>query len=135
MNKIIGLLLLVIWGFTAVHFSDLPEQIPMHYNASGQPDAFGPKQNIWFLPLLMVGMAAGSWALENKVSTLTEKNIFRWVNLTTVLLFGYIQVQNFLVALGVSLGLGRWFLPIGLGGTLGLIVLVIIKNRGITKND
>ena len=135
MNKIIGLLLLVIWGFTAVHFSDLPEHIPMQYNASGQPDAFGPKQNIWFSLLLMVGMAAGLWSLGKKVSTPMEKNILQWVNLATVLLFGYIQVQNFLVALGYSQGLGRWFLPIGLGGTLGLIVLVIIKNRGIPKND
>lgn len=135
MNKIIGLLLLVIWGFTAVHFSDLPEQIPTHYNALGQPDAFDSKQNIWFLPLLMVGMAAGLWALEKKVSTPNEKNILQWVNLTTVLIFGYIQVQNFLVALGVSSGLGRWFLPMGLAGTLGIIVLVIIKNRGLSKKD
>ena len=135
MNKIIGLFLLIIWGFTAVHFSDLPEQIPMHYNASGQPDAFGPKQNIWFLPLLMVGMAAGLWALEKKVATPSEKNILQWVNLATVLLFGYIQVQNFLVALGHSQGLGQWFLPFSLGGTLVLIVLVIIKNRDLPKND
>ena len=133
MNKIIGLLLLIIWGFTTVHFSDLPEQIPMHYNASGQPDAFGPKQNIWFLPLLMVGMAAGLWSLGKKVSTPMEKNILQWVNLATVLLFGYIQVQNFLVALGYSQGLSRWFLPISLGGTLGLIVLVIIKNSHLPK--
>lgn len=50
------LLVIYIWGFVILNFSDLPTNIPVHFGASGQPNGFGPKETIWSLPILSSGI-------------------------------------------------------------------------------
>ena len=48
-----GLALAVLLAATVYVFvvwKRLPERIPSHYNAMGQPDAYGPRSGILFLP-------------------------------------------------------------------------------------
>ena len=41
-----------MWGFTLIHINDLPEEIPIHYNAKYVPDGFDTLIYIWGLPLI-----------------------------------------------------------------------------------
>ena len=50
------LLVIYIWGFVILNFSDLPAKIPIHFGASGQPNGFGPRETIWSLPVLSSGI-------------------------------------------------------------------------------
>lgn len=45
-------LLVLLWGFTLIHFNDLPKEIPIHYNAKGVPDSFDTRIHIWGLPII-----------------------------------------------------------------------------------
>jgi uncharacterized membrane protein len=45
---------LLTMGYTWVHLGDLPERIPVHFNAAGRPDAYAPRSfaSVWALPVL-----------------------------------------------------------------------------------
>lgn len=128
-RKLTFFVLLLSWGFTAVHYGDLPEKIPTHFNAFGQPDAFGEKQNIWALPLIMSLIFGLLHWMQGRVNSTSEAKLLQWVNLSTLLLFATIQVETFLVALQRIQGLGKWFLPISMTGMLVPILYFAIKNN------
>ena len=44
--------LLFLWGFTTVHFHDLPKEIPIHFNAKGVPDSYATRIHTWGIPLI-----------------------------------------------------------------------------------
>lgn len=54
----IVILILTVLPFTylAVIYGSLPQEVPMHYNASGEVDRMGNKAELWILPLLLNGM-------------------------------------------------------------------------------
>ncbi|WP_431472701.1 SdpI family protein [Nonlabens sp. SCSIO 43208] len=37
-------------------YSELPEEVAMHFNSSGQVDRMGSKQELWILPILLCGV-------------------------------------------------------------------------------
>lgn len=50
-----GLLLdLAIFGFLCFRFPTLPERVPLHFDALGQPDRIGLRQGLFLLPLIGV---------------------------------------------------------------------------------
>ena len=44
-------LLIIIIALPLIFIKELPEIIPTHFDASGQPDGFGGKSSFWILPL------------------------------------------------------------------------------------
>lgn len=46
------LLLLISAAYLARHYPELPARVPTHFNARGEPDGWGPKYVLIFLPLL-----------------------------------------------------------------------------------
>ena len=40
--------------YLILNFSDLPDQIPIHFNAKGEADSFGSKSTIWIIPFMSV---------------------------------------------------------------------------------
>lgn len=106
------ILLIILWGFTAVHYQDLPDSIPIHFNALGEPDKFGNRSHSWGIPIIALLL----YLLLNQISKRKkihrkEVRIITWMQLNIQLLFGYLQVNMFLVSLGRSEGLGIGFLP------------------------
>lgn len=106
------ILLIILWGFTAVHYQDLPDSIPIHFNALGEPDKFGNRSHSWGIPIIALLL----YLLLNQISKRKkihrkEVQIITWMQLNIQLLFGYLQVNMFLVSLGRSEGLGIGFLP------------------------
>ena len=112
-------LLVFLWGFTLVHFGDLPDRVPIHYDVLGKPNHYGSQSYIWGLPLL-ASILLIILAIYQKKMPLKEmeKEIFGWLKISILLIFGYIQLQSFLIALRRSNGLGPWFLPLSVALTL-----------------
>lgn len=53
----LAFLLILLQGYLLLQYwSDLPERLPMHYNFRGEPDSYGSKLSILFLPLIGVGL-------------------------------------------------------------------------------
>lgn len=123
-------ILFLMWGFTLIHFNDLPQEIPIHYNAKGIADDFASRIHIWGLPII----ASVLFALLNRLEKRTgiqkiEVQLLQWMQLLILFVFTYIQIQTFFVAVHKSKGLGSWFLPLSMIGFLLPIIWVIRKQQ------
>lgn len=74
---------LIFWSFYLVitAYPDLPDKIPTHFNARGEPDGWRPKTwiNLLILPIGQIGLyilvTVGAWIITR------SKNPLRFVNL------------------------------------------------------
>ena len=121
--------LVVLWGLTLYTFIKLPGIIPAHFNASGQVDSYGNKMTLLVLPVLATIIYFGLTQLckhpdiFNYTTKITEQNaerqytiatrLLRFLKLTVLLLFSFIILFTYLTTIGVTSGLGFWFLPLG----------------------
>lgn len=112
--------------FPIIYYSELPEQIPMHFNSSGSPDRIGSRNSIWILPILAAVLCLGINRiirfphLFNYPVKITEENAadnyrmaqrtLRIINLIVGGSIAYITWKIILTSLGRSEGLSLEFL-------------------------
>jgi len=123
-------------------WSNLPTTIPIHFDAAGNADGFGPKGMIWLLPAIGVVMVPAMlflrrfpW-LSNVPFEITEENaayqyglIIRLLSLLACfvsLLFLLLVYDTISIAFGGSSLLGWLFMPIFLTGIMGPIIWYFI---------
>jgi len=123
-------------------WSNLPTTIPIHFDAAGNADGFGPKGMIWLLPAIGVVMVPAMlflrrfpW-LSNVPFEITEENaayqyglIVRLLSLLACfvsLLFLLLVYDTISIAFGGSSLLGWLFMPIFLTGIMGPIIWYFI---------
>lgn len=143
--EIVGLtLLLTTWGWTLYNYNQLPDIIPTHYDFSGVADKFGDKWLILTLPLVATTLFVGLTILNkfphifNYPSVITVDNALKQYTLATkfirhlktsiTAIFGIISFQTIRHSLGLSDGLGIWFIPIMLGLVFIPIFYFLIKS-------
>lgn len=148
--EIIALLLLIFfWIFNVVHFKDLPETIPIHFNGSGTADGFGSRASIFALPIIGTILYIGLTVLQkypnysNFSVKITEENAqYQYTNSTKMLrvlkiiiliLFFMIDYFTMLTAVGKEDGLGKWFLPFTFGILIVPIVYFFIQSKKSNK--
>jgi uncharacterized membrane protein len=136
------ILLIVFWSYVVRFYQELPERIPQHFNAQGIADGYGQKSMLIWLATIATFMYGGLfWLnryphLHNYMVNITPDNalrnyrfstrILRGANLLCVLLFTYIGIRIIMIGTGTATDLGRWFLPIVIGGSLLLPAVIII---------
>ena len=120
-------LLILIWIYPIMVYSDLPDTIPTHLNAQGEPDDFGSKATVWILPAIgtftffLIFILNRFPHIHNYMVNITEENalknyrfstrIMRFVNLFCMILFGVIMYEIIRTAQGHKpMFLGTWFL-------------------------
>lgn len=144
LNRIGVAIVLVLIVVPILIYGDLPEEIPTHFGANGKPDDFNQKSHIFVLPcvalLLFVGLywLAYQPHLYNYTVKITEENaerqyknasrMMRFLNLSVLLLFAYIEASTISTAMGYSAGLSAWFLPAILVLMVGLPIFFIAKS-------
>ena len=47
-----GIACLLLFGYTCLRFPDLAPRVALHFDATGLPDRFGPRAQVFFLPLI-----------------------------------------------------------------------------------
>ncbi len=138
MEQAAVLCLVLLWGLTLFSFFTLPDIIPTHFNASGEPDDHGSKYILWILPVLGTLIYLGITKLNkyphifNYAVQITEENaaeqytiatrMLRFLKLVVLVIFSHIVLSTYFSAMGITNGLGAWFLPL----TAGLIFIPII---------
>jgi len=135
-----SLLIILIIAMIGVHWNDLPDQLPIHFNASGEVDNYGERSDIFFLPILasiLVGLLY--WVTKQlkinpyrkgiKTSRQLEitKNLIRQFALIITLLFGWISYVSMSISVGKMKGLGKWFLLIVFVSTSTPLVIFWVK--------
>ena len=137
----LGLIALIV--LPIYYFGDLPEQIPKHYNASGQPDSFGSRGSIWVLPVIGIVIYTGLSILNrfphvfNYPVRVTRDNAARLYTIATstmraikviiVWSFAFINFRTIEIALGMETGLGKIFLPVFVGSAIVLTVVMVLR--------
>jgi uncharacterized membrane protein len=137
----------VVFTFILVYQSwgILPDRIPTHFGFAGQPDAWGNKASLFFLPIMTVAMYLlltivsrfphtfnypGKITKENAATQyLMARYLIAVLKVETIWLFAYIQWVTIEVALGKTTGLSNLFLPIFMIVMLGTIVVYFYKAR------
>lgn len=133
-----GLCLLGTMLYLALRWRFLPAQLPMHYNALGQIDRWGNRQELLLLPFLSLLLYAGlTWVffkpqLANVPVTVTDDNraaVYREVQnllitlkLEVLLLFGYLTLHSVLAT-----PLSVFLLPVTMIGILGTLVFFLMR--------
>ncbi len=136
------LLLVALWCLTFYSFIKLPPTIPTHFNVLGKPDKYGNKLSILILPVFATIVYVSLTILNkyphifNYPTAITEENaekqytiatrMLRFLKLAVLVIFSFITLATFLSTLGISNGLGVWFLP----STSGIILITIIVSIG-----
>lgn len=143
-------LLILIWGYTVVSYMDLPETIPVHFNAKGEADDFGHKATIWILPgiatlifLLMVILNKFPH-VHNYMVNITEENalknyrlstrVLRFVNLYCMVLFAILVYEILATSEGKETKiLGVGLLIFSVVAPIGIVIYAIAKQKLINK--
>ncbi len=47
-----GIACLLLFGYTCFRFPDLASRVALHFDATGLPDRFGPRSQVFLLPLI-----------------------------------------------------------------------------------
>lgn len=137
--------LLIMFGLTLYYYDAIPERIPTHFNATGQPDGYGNKITLWvvmgisFMLFIFLNFVGRSPHLANYTVPITEENAYRQYQnmqrmnrmLTAVLcmFFAYIHYGIIQTALEQQNGLGLWFLLFFVAAITGIIVYFLRRAR------
>ncbi|MEP7233817.1 MAG: DUF1648 domain-containing protein [Ignavibacteriota bacterium] len=121
-------LLLMLWVFTLLTYSSLPETIPTHFNIAGKADNYGGKITIIIMPIIGTVIFIGLSILNkfphifNYPRNITEENALRQYTIATRLIrylkSGIAFISLLLVyltsraALESQIGIGWWGLPL-----------------------
>lgn len=130
---------------TTVYYFKLPDQIPIHFDAKGNPDNYGSKMIMWIIVFIGVALMSGLHYLNrfphtfNYMTKITEENaqyqykiatrMMRAMNVMIGLIFCYIQWGTIQVALGKWTGLGSSFISIAMIILFGTILYFMYKSN------
>lgn len=130
-------------GSLVMQWSSIPDTVPTHFNAAGEPDGWGNKINLWIL----LGIGLLTWILLTVVEkyphiynyfNLTEENAERqyknarlmlnMIKNEMLLFFVFMSWVSGGVAKGTQKGLGVWILPLFIIGITGTIAFFIVRS-------
>jgi uncharacterized membrane protein len=139
---VLAILLLVL--IPIYYYEQLPEQIPIHFNANGEVDAYDNRGTIWTLPVIGSVLFISLLILSryphlfNYLQEITPENaeyqyknaskMLRSINTFTALLFTYICYSSIQVALGQQQGLTEYLIWIIIGISLSLPLYFFIRS-------
>lgn len=102
--------IIAVWVLTSMHYNNLPDIIPTHYNALGQADGMGGKATILILPILATILFIGMTVLNkfpnvfNYPTNISNQNalrqytnatrMIRYLKLVLVVIFGLIVFKT-----------------------------------------
>ena len=133
-RTLLALSILTLTGtavFLAIYWRHMPEEIPTHFDAAGQIDAWGRRSNILLLPIVgavLFGVFQfTAFIISNMKDTGAARPLrameilCRLLCLLTTLVFAYITVCSTL-----QVPLGSWFMPAFIGSTAVVMVPCIV---------
>lgn len=124
---VVALLVVGQWIFVGLNFAELPDTMPRHFGANGEPDGYGSRSLVWFVPAISTVLTLGLFLLSrvphvfNYLVEITPENaliqyrlaqrMIRQLNVLVAIVFSYVTVSTILTGLGIWNGVGVWFLP------------------------
>jgi immunity protein, SdpI family len=121
----------VTWLATFLIYPRLPNQIPLHWNLSGQINRYGSRENIFLAPAIMIGVLmlfiALPWLSPKRFEVDSFRSTYLYIMLLVVALIGYLHALTIWAALAKPLDISRslfgalFFFLILTGNVLGKV--------------
>ena len=118
------LMIAATFGALILTWNRLPPTVPIHFNFSGKPDAWGSRAVMWILPAMAAALyAAITWAARlpqkfNYPVKISPRNaqrqyaiavaMMRWIKAVLAAMVLVLTVQAIRVSLGSIDNIGRW---------------------------
>ncbi|MBR9915313.1 MAG: DUF1648 domain-containing protein [Algicola sp.] len=150
-DLITATIILLMFVYTAINYSELPEIVPSHFNGKGEVDGRSDKYILWLLPCIGLVTFVGLYILNkyphihNYMVNITEDNalknyrlstrIVRFTNLFVAVVFSVVLFTIIQTAQGHTLRLGSWFIPVIIGLSILLPIIILIYNQKINKSE
>jgi len=141
-------MLILLWALVLFHFPGLPDTIPTHFNAAGEPDDYGSRAMLFMLPAIATALTGGMTALNrfphlfNHPAVITTENaarhyrgatrLIRFLKLAVSTIFTLIVHKTVQTATGGKGGLGASFLPLTI--CLMLIPVLVFALSTVRNN-
>ena len=138
-------LLSAMWLLVIYSYFKLPDNIPVHYDGSGQVTDHGNKIMLFILPVVATLIFLGlSFLIKrphilNYIQPITKENciqqytiaasMLRFMKFAILLIFFLIILLTYFTAMGITKGLGSWFLPFALSLIIIAPIYFVIKSK------
>jgi len=142
-------IILLMWCYCIINYADLPDTIATHFNGLVEPDGFGNKLTIWIIPIIATVIYVGLFILNkypymhNYMVNITQDNalknyrlntrVLRVINFLCALLMTYLTYMIVESAFGKQFNLGTWFVPIVIGVSIILPIVLVFYMRKLNK--
>lgn len=142
-------IILLMWIYIILEYSQLPDVIASHFNSKGIADDYNSKIIIWIIPSIATGIYILLFIINryphihNYMVNITIENayknykfstrILRIVNLFTVSLMMYVAYFIVESAKEVQITMSNLLLPIIIGFSILLPVIIFIYQRKLNK--
>jgi uncharacterized membrane protein len=136
--------LVILITLPLIYLKNLPETIPVHFNAAGLPDGYGSRSTLFLLPVTGIFMYLLMTILEafphiyNFPVVITTENapvqyriatrLIRILKTVILITFSFISFQTIKTATGGAAGLGKAFFPVFLLLTFVPIIFYLVKS-------
>ena len=138
MNRLSLLVLLGTAVFLVLYWKDIPQKVPMHFNAAGQIDRWGSKAELLILPVIalllyllmtVVEQFPGAWNTGVKVTEENRERVYALLGHMLSTLKFLIMVMFAWITLWCALAkpLPVWFLPVVLGAVFGDMIYWLVR--------
>ena len=115
------------WLATFLLYPRLPEQIPLHWNVSGEIDRYGSRENVFVMPAVMVGIVLLSgvlpWLSPKRFELDSFRSTYLYIMLLILGLFVYLHALTLWAALEKPLDINR--------ALLGALFLFLILSGNV----
>ncbi len=107
-----GIVVLAVLAGTLVAYPQMPSIVPMHWDAHGNVNGWGPKWSLFLtgpgLLIAFIGIfAAIPWLSPKKFEVDTFRATYLFIMIIVVAMLAYIHIVVLLAGLGVKLDMGR----------------------------
>ena len=101
--------LVLMWGVLAVHWHDVPDRIPSHFDAAGNPTRWTGPYRVWFMPITASLLYLTLTVLARLQLRRTDRANFRetlaemMTSVKAVAMVGslWLHVQVMMIAIGI----------------------------------
>ncbi|PTJ81766.1 hypothetical protein BUZ84_05240 [Mammaliicoccus sciuri] len=157
LKKVLDISSIVLWLISItliiINFAELPEKIPSHYNFAGNADAWSTKTFIFFMPILglliwlMLHYLVSNPKLDkyihvpslygqpNKAQIENGKLLIYFIKFEMMALFTFLVIKDLYTALGMPFKLGVWETIIILSVIGVTIIIFMVRNYMLDKNE
>ena len=142
-----GGIFLTAIAYLMISWGSIPDRVPGHYNAAGEVDRWGSRNEILILPIIGVFLWVTMFLVEKNPHThnyparlnennayvfyLNSRKLMNTLKNACLFLFSCLIIQTVRIALGDAQSLGAWFWPLLLIITIGPIVRTLVVQSKI----